>query len=416
MADQNVNMIVSVITKGADKLKEVNQDLAKTAKTQTEGTAISAKANDTLVKTNTNLGKQIPVLRELNPIMRQVGLGWMAGASAIAAVSAGAILCNQAFGTWLTSMTGLAVTLNTTTGQTWSFYEVQDSVMKLSLDSNMPMVSLAAAYGTLTTATHDSAISLDILTSAIEIHKATGLPLKQIVDDLTAAYAGNKIVYDDMKNAIPPGVEAVKTLEAQLLATANAAGALKASIDDNWSTTWESVEVSLGALVLVIKVGAAQALQPLKDLGIAIKQFALEDWQDALWSLVRAAGGPFTDLYDMLDELDKKIDWVDKLQGAWETVSNTIKTGLGFNLTLPTGMPRLQEGGTITDSGSVIVGDGGRPELLTLPAGAMVQPLPASSGGMQPANNHLTIYFDQQAIIDATLDSLNTTVRLRGGH
>jgi len=442
MADQQVNMIVNVISKGSEKLQQVNQDLTKLAKTQTDGTAITSRANEAMTKQTTNLGKQIPVLRELNPIMRQMGLGWLAGASAIAAVSAGAILCNQAFGTWLSSMTGLAVSLNTTTGQTWSFTDALDQVLKLSLDTNIPMNDLAKAYATLNTATHDSAISLDILTEAIRIHKETGIPLKQIVDDLTAAYNGNKIVYDEMKNAIPPGVAAVQELEKQLLASASAAGKLKASIDDNWATTWESVKLSLGALTEIIKIGLSSALLPITNFVAAVKAFAAgEGWVDILghalglggWENVEplapgAPGAPTDTTTIMKTPVSGKVFPEEAAEEDWAAKEAAAKAAGKIAFTGQTGpntwwdlygqynskyyLPGAQYGADVLSGGMLKVGEAG-PELLKLPAGAQVAPL---DQGRSAGPNILQVYIGNELLSQFVIDDLNTAVRLRGGH
>ncbi|HET8684972.1 MAG TPA: tape measure protein [Micromonosporaceae bacterium] len=44
-------------------------------------------------------------------------------------------------------------------------------------------------------------------------------------------------------------------------------------------------------------------------------------------------------------------------------------------------LPMLARGGVITGGGSVVVGDGGGPEIVDLPRGARVTPLPAAGGG-----------------------------------
>jgi len=449
MADQQVNMIVNVISKGSEKLQQVNQDLTKLAKTQTDGTAITSRANEAMTKQTTNLGKQIPVLRELNPIMRQMGLGWLAGASAIAAVSAAAILGNQTFGTWMSSMTGLAVSLNTTTGQTWSFTDVLRQVLKLSLDTNTPTDDLAKAYGTLNTSTFDSATSLDILTEAIKIHKETGIPLEQVVKDLSDAYNGNKIVYGEMHEAIPIGVAAVKELEKQLLASASGAGKLKASIDDNWNTTWETVKLSLGALTEIIKVGLSGALLPLTNFVAAVKAFAAgEGWVDILghalgfggWENVEplapgAPGAPTDTTTIMKTPVSGKVFPVEAAEEDWAAKEAAAKAAgkiaslmTGTAYTGKTGpntwwdlygqydsryyLPGAQYGADVLSGGMLKVGEAG-PELLKLPAGAQVAPL--DQGG-SAGPNILQVYIGNELLSQFVIDDLNTAVRLRGGH
>jgi len=442
MADQQVNMIVNVITKGSEKLQQVNQDLGKLAKTQTDGTAIATRANDALVKTNTNLGKQIPVLRELNPIMRQVGLGWVAGATAIAAVSAGAVMANQAFGTWLSSMTGLAVSLNTATGETWSFNDAMDQVLKLSLDTNIPMNDLAKAYIVLNGVTRDSSTSLDILTRAIEIHKETGISLKDVVAQLAGAYSLTIPVYDANKAQIVANIDAEKKMEEQLLNSANALARYKTKIDDSWSTSWESVKASLGALVLVIKVGLSGALLPLTNFVAAVKAFAAgEGWVDILghalgfggWENVEplapgAPGAPTDTTTIMKTPVSGKVFPEEAAEEDWAAKEAAAKAAGKIAYTGKTGphtwwdlygqydsryyLPGAQYGADVLSGGMLKVGEAG-PELLKLPAGAQVAPL--DQGG-SAGPNILQVYIGNELLSQFVIDDLNTAVRLRGGH
>jgi len=470
MADQQVNVIVNVITKGQEKLKEVSQDLMKTGKTRDGHTAITTRANDVLSKNNVTLGQQIPLLRELNPVWGALGISWLAGATAIAGISAGAVMANQAFNSWLASTASLTMSFNTQTQSTWSYMDVVKELMSLHLDTGITMESLSNAMKILNAQTNQSGTSLDILTRAIKVHKDTHLPLIDVVTELGKAYHDGYMLAGQM---IPAGPGAVNALIARMEEGADTSLQVKTKIDDEWSTTWESVKLSFGALVEIIKLGAIEVLKPLDLLVTAIQQFCIGDWEGAWGSLVSVASlalnplsGVFSSLLDFIPD-----PWLTKLSGAvdffahgkWKTALDVLTTiveavqnPLGFALDQLTKLIKdkwpsisnltkslfgqitgatteagntaasgagsvlksighffgLQEGGRITTGGGVWVGERG-PELLNLPAGAQVAPL---DQGRSAGPNILQVYIGNELLSQFVIDDLNTAVRLRGGH
>jgi TP901 family phage tail tape measure protein len=84
----------------------------------------------------------------------------------------------------------------------------------------------------------------------------------------------------------------------------------------------------------------------------------------------------------------------------------------GFGLSTPD-IERLADGGILTSAGSVWVGERG-PELLTLPKGASVTPLPAATGSVTQVNVNANIYLPVGANGDDVVRALKEYERLNG--
>lgn len=109
---------------------------------------------------------------------------------------------------------------------------------------------------------------------------------------------------------------------------------------------------------------------------------------------------------------------VNDIIGAWNGLSFTIPSATVFGQTIGGGtistpnIPFLQEGGIIRQGGSVVVGEAG-PELLTVPQGARVDPLP---GGGEGAPIDVRVFIGDQEltdIVDVQINERNSQLRRR---
>lgn len=95
-----------------------------------------------------------------------------------------------------------------------------------------------------------------------------------------------------------------------------------------------------------------------------------------VWSGIQGAvkGGINT----VISIIDNMISAIDNIHITLPSVAGLGGGSIGFNIPL---IPMLAQGGDITRGGDVIVGDGGKPEVVRLPTGARVQPLPSGLTG-----------------------------------
>ena len=127
------------------------------------------------------------------------------------------------------------------------------------------------------------------------------------------------------------------------------------------------------------------------------------------------------------------IDWViqaiDTIISGLDSIHFNVPSwvpgvgGKGFGIDIPT-IPLLAQGGQITQSGYVVVGDAG-PELLKLPTGAEVAPLTHPSplpAGMQPAYGaasatlngqtlQVNLYLDPRKVAQAVIQLTPSIIR-----
>ncbi|MEU0809511.1 phage tail tape measure protein [Streptomyces sp. NPDC005970] len=100
---------------------------------------------------------------------------------------------------------------------------------------------------------------------------------------------------------------------------------------------------------------------------------------------------------------------------GWNALEFTVGGGSFMGIDIPKftlgvpDIPLLAKGGTITGSGSVIVGEKG-PEMLSLPTGASVTPLSRSGGG----GGVVTVRFDTTGAYDDMLRLIRRMVRVEG--
>ena len=383
MADNQVNILIEVIAKGQAALKEVDKGMADLSKRAAESTAVTLKSDNALTKSNVTLGKQIPILRELSPLLDMAGLGFIAGATGIAAIGAGAMMANQAFETWMSGTLGLAVANNTLTGGNMSLGEAIKTVTELSDKFNITQGDVATTLGILDGVTGKAGTSMDLLADAVKISHDTGLPLIDVIKQMAIAWHDGSNVVDEFGAHTLVGKEAVLKLEQQLEATTSTFGATTSFIDSTWAKTWEGLTTGVGAVVnTLIELGKVLLMLQfnpfeLLEQGLkAIFQFDLKAW--------------FSNLFGDI--------------GGW------LK-GVGHSL----GIPGMATGGLVTSGGMAVVGENG-PELAMFPAGASVSPLGSGGAGMTLIFNISGSVMAERELTQVVMDAIDTSVRIRGGH
>ena len=462
MSEEKVNLLVEYIVKGQEQMRQIDSDLDKLAKKSDTATKATTKGEAASAKNTQTLGKQIPILRDLQPLMSGLGLSWITGASAIAAVGIGAMQANQAFQTWMAGMIGLAVMTSTLNGGQTTFVESTKSAADNAARLGISMKDYAGAMTTLDGATKNTNTSLGILNDAVSISHATGQPLDQVVKTLSDAFSNGVWSNGDF---IQPGILALQTMEDNLNSLGATSQGFKNQVDDDWSSITESISTNIGKAISrtvtglkIIGVDAWELLGIGKDgwLVKGIADFLLWcgniDWSkiwsgigtiwNNIWTGVRDF---FVGIWDWItghisinwdsvfsglgnawhnvwtgianffisiwNGIITAINWViDKLDKIHVDLPSWLGGGtIGFNISPIGTVPMLANGGDIMSDGQAIVGDNG-PELLNLPQGASVRPL-NNSGPIT-----IPIYIGDELLSQYVINDLNDIVRIRGGY
>lgn len=454
MAEEKVSLLVQYIVQGQEQMKQVDADLNKLAAKSEVSTKAVLKGNDAQTKSNMTLGKQIPILRDLQPLMGGLGLGWLAGAGAIAALGMGAMQANQAFETWFAGTLALAAATNTLTGGTQSQVDATGEAIRNAAKLDITEGDYAEAMVIAEAATRNHSTALSLVSDAAKISHDTGIPLIDVINQLTGAFSGAIPVYDEFGKQVTPGVTALQTMETQLGYTASGIGSFKNSVDTDWNRAMETLGTGSGGLLNILgDIGKwllinATPLGEFIDAINDIKQaLASVDW-DALWERIGAwwsdkwpafKGWVIEEWNNLISHFD--IDWDSvwaNLGSTWSRIwrgavnigiinpinsmirlLNLIHVDLpdwmgggtiGFNISE---IPQLAKGGKALTSGTALVGEEG-PELLNLPQGASVTPLNNGGGFGTPIT--IPIYIGNELLTQYVINDFDQVIRLRGGY
>lgn len=163
-------------------------------------------------------------------------------------------------------------------------------------------------------------------------------------------------------------------------------------IKDHWKLLLAIITGPFGAAVIFvlshwkqISAGAGQAVDWIKDRWNGFIGFfkgipgKISSAASGMWSGI---GSTFRSMINGI------IDIWNGLHFSLPKVHAFGKTIGGGTIGVPH-IPHLARGGVLETAGSVMVGDGGRPEILDLPAGARVRPLGSAASGGSSAGDDL---------------------------
>lgn len=382
-----VDIVVQVVGKGQDVLKNVNAELDKTNKKVKDQLANTDKTDKALTKQNKTLGQQIPILKNLSPLLGQVGLGFLGGSTAIAALGVGIMQASQAFETWFGTVVSSAMASNTLTGSTKTLADSLLNLKSMSEANGISIAQLSKNLPTLEAVTRDSASAMSLLNDAVSISHATGLPLDEVVKNLAGAFDGSLAVFDKTKSRVAPGIDAVKLLEEQMLALANTTGSSMKTVDDEFGKHMESIKVKAGAWANSLKIIFESVINAMMETDAEFN--AKQKERDAEYAKQQAA------ILKASTQNPIPIN-----PAGWN--SDNLP-GMGA-------IPGQASGGVTTSAGLSMVGENG-PELLSLPEGAEVAPLNGAGG-----ETHIHVHIGNEELDSFVIDSFDKKVRLRGGH
>lgn len=198
------------------------------------------------------------------------------------------------------------------------------------------------------------------------------------------------------------GVAIAGALVAAFVSWAVAAGAAAVA---TLAATWPILAIGAGIAGLIAVVVLAvthwgqitEALGRFKDMVWNAVKPAITALGDAFSGLGAIASGVWNGIKSGINGV---IDAIDAFIHGVDNIHVSLPGGATLGFSIPT-IPKLAEGGTAQQSGMALVGERG-PELLSLPRGASVLPLPsglpaglsgvgAGSGGVIEIHNYLTL-------------------------
>ena len=243
---EKVEIEVSVTAIGAEVLSKVDTSMTALAKTTEKGVAITKKENEQLALANTSLAKQVPWLKDLNPLWSNLGVSWLMGASAVGAVGLGMMKVGQTAMSLQGGFVTLGASLNEQTiGPMQGYADLTTKVTELSdkwfVSSGDIQKAMIAMNPTIT----DQTVREDILNQALKTHRETGISLEEAVKKLSDAYSGDLTIRDKNTGAILKGNDALNQEYQNLMALQNTLGKVKSLVGDFIGKEWNDFVTGL---------------------------------------------------------------------------------------------------------------------------------------------------------------------------
>jgi hypothetical protein len=245
----------------------------------TEGDDKLSKTGTVLKDVNTSLGKQVPILKDLSPLLSTVGLGWVAGVSAVAAFGVAAKETNSIYESMLRSGVDYSTSLSVMTRNTISYTDSMKQAQTLSKLWNVDIQKVEASFSTLAQTIPDNATLFDMVNKAMKISHDTGLDLATVVKDLGAAYAGTSGMVDKFGVKVQPGPVGVETMTQKLMAGRSPEAAKSQVLDEMAMKSLQGAGAGIGSVFHWIKqIGEATLVSMLAPSTQAGNRLSNQAW------------------------------------------------------------------------------------------------------------------------------------------
>lgn len=152
-------------------------------------------------------------------------------------------------------------------------------------------------------------------------------------------------------------------------------------------TQWESIKAAVSAGLTALWSMLSPALTTMKTAFTAMWE-AFGNGAKAAWEGAKSI---------ITSSINWIIEKINKLIGGINAIASKGAGVLGIKAAQIPTIPALAKGGTVTGSGTVMVGERG-PEFLNLPRGASVTPLDKAGGGVTIQINNPTIMSDDDVV------------------
>ena len=282
-------------------------------------------------------------LREVGRLTQLLNPATLAASLGLGVLGAGVMSFVRSTEQEVASLASVAGAMNQYTTETYTMWEFFQKLSEESDQLKVPLSDLMEAYKLLTPAVRDAGVEMGIINRAVEIHKRTGIPLADVVRELTAAYSEGIPVMDEAGGKLKIGMEAVEAKTAAMLQAGNDFVAVNTEIDDRFRKSIEENGRLLG--IALTGVATLVKLAYVELFGDSIIGPIVNDWINNVASGIESG---FKDFWEgkkgiavMLDDDEEmliggKEGFKDKLmrwfKTAWDHVFSWdwIKASLKF--------------------------------------------------------------------------------------
>lgn len=344
------------------------------------------KATDEAGVAASNLGSKFDKLKSFA----------LPAAAGVAAVGAVLVSATKAAAEDAAEQAKLQLALKNTVGATDEVVaSVEKQIEKFTKVSTLTDTELRTGYQNLVTATKDVKLSTDLMTTAMDIAAAKGIPLETVTMAISKAYLGNEGALGKLGIAVKDTEGKTKSFTAIMDEANKTFGGQAAKAAD----TTEGKMARLRNTFDELKEKIGEKLLPvLEDLS----EWALEDGVPAVEKFI-----------DSMDDLGDKVAVViDGVKDAWHII-NTLDRGIArvADILLPAwatdSLPKHHRGG-------VVAGTPGTEVPIMALAGETVLPIGASGGtGSVVININGSVVTERQ-LIDVVHDGLLNKQRRSG--
>ena len=210
MADQSVDILITIRQQGQETLKAIDNDLAKLGKTQDTNTKSTTLHSSALDKLNTGLVKEYPNLKSLVPLMGALGLSTLLTGGILTGLALTTMSLSQNYMTLTTSIAMLGITAATSGVNLGGWTLTQKEAQKMADALGISLGEATAALTKLIPVTRDAGAAEDLLQKAVAGHRDTGKDLNSIIQSYIDVLKLGGFVIDEHTGKILTGGDAVR--------------------------------------------------------------------------------------------------------------------------------------------------------------------------------------------------------------
>ena len=270
------DLLESLTKSRAEQTEAMTKGTTGTTTATKENTKATAKQELVAETLQNRLKKIASPLREVGGLFSLLTPHTLAASLGMTAVVGVMASLNNFADKQITSFTGLAGIMNQYTTEQMSALDVSKLLAEQSALLNVPISDLQTAYSTILPIVRDMGVAEGIVADAVEIHRATGIKLEDVVKKLTSAYSEGTPVMDEHGGKLLLAAEAVDAVKEAMIEGGNEAVKYKTRVDDSFGTWLDDLKrgagyiaagaITAGKLAIMSEMKPDQFHQLMNDL------------------------------------------------------------------------------------------------------------------------------------------------------
>ena len=349
-------------------LQQTQQQVAQTGQAMKQQSGFMGTLNSLFEKGTGPVRQYSGLLSKLNPTVLASSLG-------VGGLVAGLTSLNNQLDSHiiLNSTVTAATNRYTTAQQTWT--GAMEDAYEKSEALQIPVTDIQQSYATMLPVVRDMAVAEGILTDAVDAHRKSGIPLKQVLADLMHIYDQGGFVMTDAGGKWMQGAEGVDALHASMVQGNSSAVEYKTSIDDIMDTRWDKIKRDASMLG-----GIAVTAGKFIGLGILGDKKGQQQVADATFENVFGGRGGGAVTPTARPQQDRGGITAETLQNNQPDVSAASAYNNPNSFMNIQNPPEYAKGGIITRPTLAMVGEAG-PEAIVPLSGQMQKKFNRSQAG-----------------------------------